>query len=334
MRLNAQVKGGFYPAHPEAIAHVLDHVRARGHTMILDPCCGKGEAIHQIGIILGQPAANVHAIELDALRVAAAKQLMPGSPVMGPADFIGADISNEAFGFAWVNPPFDDELGGGQRVEFIFLQRATAKLVSQGVMCLVCPARIAERGDVQKAMMSLYRDIAVVPFPEDFRPFNEVAVLGIKRSTPVDPSEMEWDPNPTPGVYAIPPMGEKPRRFKKNSFTEDELSRLMHASKARKILRPPAPPPMPRPPLQLPKGQRALLLAGGFLNRDLQLPGQDPIVIKASPQKEEFQKSRDEEEVIDARGKSSTKVTTIISERIVVCVRVIDTDGVIHTLRS
>ena len=335
MRLNAQVKGGFYPAAPEAVAHVLDYVRASGPTTILDPCCGRGEAIHQIGQLLGCPENQVCAIELDESRFAAAKALMPGGTLLGPADFLGCDVANESFGFAWVNPPFDDELGGGQRVEFLFLQCATRKLVKQGIMCLVCPARVADRDDVQKAMMGLYRDIAVIPFPEDHRPFNEVAVLGIKRSSPIDPTELEWAPLEQPPVYEIPPMGGIPKRFLKASYTMPELANAMARSSARKVLRPPSPRPTPRPPVQLNKGQRALVLASGHLNGALQLENDRPIVIKATPYKEDFQKSRDEEAMEDANGKyKGTKVTTVISERIVVAFRIIDTDGVIHTLRT
>jgi hypothetical protein len=55
MRLAAQLRGGFYPAPPEAVAHAATFLRPPVDQpfSILDPCAGEGAAIRQLGERLG-----------------------------------------------------------------------------------------------------------------------------------------------------------------------------------------------------------------------------------------------------------------------------------------
>src|SRR5205809_190974 len=57
MRLAAQMRGGFYPAAPEAVAHAAQRLRTptKANFTILDPCAGEGAALRQLGELLGCP---------------------------------------------------------------------------------------------------------------------------------------------------------------------------------------------------------------------------------------------------------------------------------------
>ena len=142
MRLAAAAKAGFYPASPVAIEGILKHIyladKSKDHT-IIDPCCGEGLAINQIAEGLGVPQSWVYAVELDLGRTKAAKANMPEAQVLGPASFMGTQISGYSFSLAYVNPPFDSELGGGRREEQSFVMRSTHLLGAKGVLVLVMP---------------------------------------------------------------------------------------------------------------------------------------------------------------------------------------------------
>ena len=63
MRLAAQAKCGFYPAHPTAIRELAKHLKCRppdpnkkyDTINILDPCAGKGMAIRDLAMGIGVP---------------------------------------------------------------------------------------------------------------------------------------------------------------------------------------------------------------------------------------------------------------------------------------
>ena len=335
MRLAAQVKGGFYPASPAAIEDLADCLKLAegGETFtLLDPCAGKGAAVAQLAGLLSIEEKHVHAIELDEKRSQELRALMPQAKVLGGTDFLGTEISLNSFSLCWCNPPFDDELGGGARVEYRFLSKATQLLVSQGIMVLVCPEHVTENRDVRMFLLTWFRDVTIVPFPEDHRPFGEVAVFGIKRSSPIEGAKLvdSWNSHVLPNrmQYTVPPAGG-PKKWKKAAFTSTELAIAMANSRLKRVMRAPPPMKVPSPGLQLSHGQRALVLAGGFLNRVLQKDGEPPIVIKANPYKEEYTKSVTEEE--DDAG--NNKTIRIIGQKILLRVRVLTPDGIIHDLK-
>ena len=68
MRMIAQVRLGYFPAPPEAMAELLKHLRVRppdpekksDTVCMIDPCCGKGAAIQQIAEGLGVLETQVY----------------------------------------------------------------------------------------------------------------------------------------------------------------------------------------------------------------------------------------------------------------------------------
>jgi hypothetical protein len=189
MRLAGQARLGYYPAAPEAITELVKHLRVRTadpekgqKALIIDPCCGEGRAIDQLREALGVEAEQTYVIELDAGRTERARLLLQGANVLGPASFLGVQISAQSFGLAYVNSLFDDEIGGGRREEQAFAERATRLLVPRGILVLVCPiGALCGNREFCSFLDASYDDVGVYKFPDGHRPYNEIVVIGRKR---------------------------------------------------------------------------------------------------------------------------------------------------------
>ncbi|REJ92477.1 MAG: hypothetical protein DWQ34_03395 [Planctomycetota bacterium] len=79
MRLAAQIKGGYYPAPPDAVAHCTAFLKPPrgGSFCLLAPCCGEGAALTQLAATLTVAADLVYCIELDPERKGHIALLMP-----------------------------------------------------------------------------------------------------------------------------------------------------------------------------------------------------------------------------------------------------------------
>lgn len=329
MRLAAQMRGGFYPAPPEAIAHAATFLRppVSQPFSILDPCAGEGGAIRQLGEALGCPEALTFAIELDDSRAEKLHTTLPESRVLAPASFFGCRASLNSFSFIWLNPPFDDGYAG-HRIEEQFLLTATDWLMPGGVMALVCPEDVVdEYSDARRHFARHYENCLIVPFPEAHRRFNEVIVLGHRRAK-LRAKESSWEIALAPRgfVYRIP-AGTGPRIFKKVEPTESELQQMLATSPLRSHLMAPTQTALPSPPLALGIGHVALLLASGHLDGLVQPPGKPPHVVRGTSRKHEF--VADVTDTENADGSTTTKTT--ISERIELVVRTVDLTGEVRT---
>ena len=132
MRLAAQMRGGFYPAPMEAIAHAASFLRPPPEPWtICDPCAGEGAAIKQLGDLLVCPQSMIYAIELDDNRAEKVRDTLPEAHVLAPASFFGCRATMNSFTMIFLNPPFDDNYTSG-RVETQFLQTATHWLKPNG----------------------------------------------------------------------------------------------------------------------------------------------------------------------------------------------------------
>lgn len=366
MRLQAQAKLGWYPAHPDAVRGIASYLeldaRKPGEVQLIDPCAGEGAAIALLADLLGVPRERAYAVELDAGRAAICKERLPNT--LGPASFLGTRITGMSFGLAYVNPPFDSEIGGGRREEQAFAEKATRLLVARGVLALVVPlgALLGNRPFCQ-FLDSRFEDIRVLAFPKHGRPYNEIVVLGRKRKVDLpmestaqrgDLHEMEihfrtycdWfdmlsvvgsttyqritsgrphGTEPMP-TYEVP-WAWKPNTFAKISYTEGELEAALATSPLNALLAEFTVPPPARPPLPLDKGHVALLLASGMLNGVVE--GVDgPHVVRGTAKKVEYISERSSTENQDS-GAVTEKV--VFSQKIVLTIRAVGEDGAIKT---
>jgi hypothetical protein len=338
MRLAAQARLGFYPAPPEAVAEAMKYIRGPAFELAcgLDPCAGEGEALAQLCRGLG---LRPYAIELDEKRAEDCHRNLTGEDLQGkvlaPASFFGCASSLLSFSLAWVNPPFDDEIGGGMRTEHTFLQRATQWLRPGGVLCFVIPDHVTQRWDVTDFLTQWYTRLATLPFPAEYRNYDEVIVFGIKRSKSIERhSEKAVEEGERLSLapdltlpYDIPP-GQPPKRFEKIELTEPEIAAEFAASPLRRWMAPPPEPPLPQPPLPLATGHLALLLAAGHLDGVVRPAGEPPHVVRGTAHKVTYTASVEETENQDG----SVTTRTITSEKILLTVRTAESDGTITTL--
>jgi hypothetical protein len=333
MRPEARLKCGFYPAPPDAIVHIAQYLRspADERFSILDPCAGQGEAIYQLARILDCDMRDVYACELDNGRADSLHNLLGtgGSRVVAPADFLGVSAPHKSFSLVWCNPPFDDEYGGGGRVEREFLEAATKLLRTRGIMVLVCPRNTAARYDIRNLFKCWYDDVYTLPFPDHCRKYNEVAVIGIKRAK----MESYWDRTDhdvfrdSPTFYDIPAGNGPGTRFVKIAMTDEELEAALEHSPLNDMLKPPVVGHVDSPPLELATGHLALLLASGHLDGLVQPPGELPHVVRGTARKAEYLKET--ERVEQKGGDVSYKHT--VGEKIELIIRAVDASGVIRT---
>jgi SAM-dependent methyltransferase len=345
--LAAQIRIGYYPAAPGAIDAMLRHLDAAPGATVLDPCCGKGAALGQLARGLRIPPGDVYGIELDAGRAGAAREAIPGANILGPASFAATRISYNGFSLAYVNPPFDDEIGGGGRIEATFLYRATALLKPGGVLALVLPERTFGHSEgIRGHLDAYYEDPEVYRFPEAHRPYRELCVLGVKRARPMPPRgytgrwEHRWERWRVDAYTALPelgagprltiPPGLTPRWWEQADYTEAQLVEAIERSPLNQLLEPPKPRPMPSPPLSLGEGHIGLLLVSGHINGLLEPPGGPAHVVRGSIRKEWVIAERTED--VDEKGCATIKERKV--ERQVPVVRLVDQSGEILTLEG
>jgi hypothetical protein len=148
-RLASVVKQGYFAAPPEAVSGILRHLKIpdpppgsqsrAGDINILDPCAGEAKALVQIAEGLGVSKGHAFAVELNARRAAVITESHPEVRLLGPCSFEATRISRQSLSMVFLNPPFDDEFGGGGREEVTFLRRSVDLLVPGGIVILVCP---------------------------------------------------------------------------------------------------------------------------------------------------------------------------------------------------
>jgi hypothetical protein len=328
MREASRLKMGYYPAPPEAIANAMQYLRAcPTNASMIDPCSGSGEACQQIASAMGMRYDHVYCVELDAARGQSCRELMPGANVLSPCAFEHTAISNESFGLVFENPPFDEQIGG-TRAELAFFARTPRLLVPGGVCLFVCPEHVAERYDFRKAWYVWFEDVACWRFPPEHRKFNEVFIVGRRRAKQ---RADDWDvPNfrmTYPLADILIPDAPGPKLFEKTALTDDELAAAVEDSPLLRLCEAQERTLMRRPPLALSVGHLALLLSSGQLDGLVCPPGGKPHVVRGTARKHEEVTEETTETDGDVR-----KTTTVLTERIRLVVRAVDSDGVIRNL--
>lgn len=270
MRLVAVAKKGFYPLAPECAGLIASRLKCTDGATIFDPCAGYGDAVARIAASAGISPERISAAELDERRADICKQRIPLGIVSGPVDFLGARLDGEA-SVAYINPPFDDELGGGGRVEMSFIDRGLRCLVTDGVMILVLPERVAQDNRLISVIRSRCNSVQGFYLPEKHRKYGEVVLFGRKLKRERNPELMRWCDLVHPRVEHLP-IYPVPRggmvTVTKQASTDQELMALLSNSEAKDLLKPSkrAAKRTLRPPTDLRKGHIAMLLASGCLD--------------------------------------------------------------------
>jgi hypothetical protein len=331
---------------------------------ILDPCAGEGKALVQLAEGLSVSPGRVFAIELNATRAARIAIAYPDVRLLGPCSFEATRITRHSFSLVYLNPPFDDEFGGGEREEVAFLRRATDVLVPGGILVLVCPVtQVFGAGRMCDTLDTWFDAIELYLFPDACRRYNECVVFGRRRKTALTDELIfkegiltrrgirrcyvapiaklarlgkaqfarwgygepdTWSRRGELDTWELP-LSPGPKLFEKTALTDEELERELARSPLYDALRQRNLSPIKRPPLSLNRGHTSLLLMTGML--DGYVPSTPPHVVRGLCTKtEKLQRTECHE---TPSGDAVTK--QVFSESPMPIVRAVWPDGIIRT---
>ena len=305
-RLGSQAKAGFYPT-PESVRGQLKQLLdLEEGARILDPCCGQGQTLAALAEGTG---AITYAIELDHDRATEARQRIDHL-LWGDA-LVEMRISPGAFGLLYLNPPYGYSLepeAQAQRLEALFLRRFQKTLHKDGWLVLVVPYTVLAA--CAPVLARHFTDLQVYAFPEEeFHTFHQCLVIGQKRSLVIKTkaAQLEQELNCIAGMapeiflatapqLAICterltiPAPKHPCTFRcsridpreaipqvrKSGLLEDLLTHDLAPGQCHSI----------RPLAPLKNGHLALMLAGGYMNGEIEMDGHR-LVIKGVVHKTE-----------------------------------------------
>lgn len=334
MRLAGQMKSGFYAVDPAVPVALADRLRVLkpDETNVIDPCAGEGVALGRLADALGIERERAYAVEVDEGRSEIVNHPDNGWNAQAPCSLFDLGCTPRSMSLVWCNPPFDDEAGGGERIEHQFLVRATDLLVAGGVMAFFCPSRLFDAWyrPTPQFFVREFEKIAVLEPDPEHRPYDEVLVVGTRRKRPYHDGKFDAPTIKLSGcdrTWDVPPA-KLPKRFDKCGLTPDEIERALRSSPLNSLTAVPEIAPPARPPLPLAKGHIALLLASGHLDGIVRPEGEPPHVVRGTARKVLC----DPEVTHDYNPETGgTKTVTTINERIQLVVRAIDADGELKT---
>lgn len=207
-RLEAQSKLLYYPTPLRVVELIASWFKADARARLVDPCCGKGEALAQFAQLVC-PEAETWGIEISYSRAIQAQKrlhtvLATSFYEMRPP----SRWSNAGVSLAFNNPPYDwssfEEVRNGQkkklRHEALFIEGVTPKIVAGGHQVIIVPRAIL--GDerllgseqisrVARHLLGWYENVIVLRFPdEEYARFKQVVILACaKRSQYAPPTK-------------------------------------------------------------------------------------------------------------------------------------------------
>jgi len=174
---------GYFPMPPHLMAPVCAYLRrpystGGGQIHIVDTCAGEGTALFALKDHLGADTV-ARAVELHEGRAAQAAALLGQVMVLQADALTGIDVSPEAFGLLWLNPPY--HLG---EFELEFLMTHTPLLRSGGVLCLVVPQPALRV--LAEYLAAWYTTVTCYQFPDtDYKAYKQVVLFGERKPSPL-----------------------------------------------------------------------------------------------------------------------------------------------------
>lgn len=191
-RLQAQANWEYVPTQNRIRQIIKSYLSfPEAGTTCLDPCCGPGDAMVDIC-----PDQHLFGLEIHTGRALEAKAKNFVKVLVGP--FEHCVISNRAFGFIHLNPPYDWVAGGGERYDELFLYRATNYLAPRGVMEYIVPTglfQISEAAGIRvfKFLLENFRDLQILKYPQpEYSEFKQLVILGVKKPSQPVTASLEW----------------------------------------------------------------------------------------------------------------------------------------------
>lgn len=208
-RLEAQSKLLYYPTPPSVVELIASWFKAEGKARLVDPCCGKGQALAQFAQLVN-PEAETWGIEISYSRAQDAKQLLDTVlatsfyDMRPPSRWTNASVS-----LAFNNPPYDwssfEEVRNGQkrklRHEVLFIESVTPKIVPGGHQVIIVPRGILgdktllgdeHESRIARHLAGWYEQVIVLRFPDgEYERFKQVVILACCKRSKYVPSTKE-----------------------------------------------------------------------------------------------------------------------------------------------
>jgi hypothetical protein len=304
-RIESQAKAGFYPT-PESVCELLrSKITYEDGARLLDPCCGKGVTLSR----LATADTTTCGIELSHERATEARTRL--NKVLWADALQEVRFSYQAFGLLYLNPPYDQAMnpdGKSQRMETHFLRHYLNALQLGGFLIFIIPYYIlADKGCAQALARNF--KVQVLGFPDDeFQAFKQCIVFGKRQRIFADQAEStelrlntlgRMDPDEfceeTASMESVAPVSihvpatVKPQAvFSTSRFDPDVgIPAIRKAGILQGVLEELAPRKKNfiRPLSMLENGHLALVLAGGFMNGEIEKDGKR-LVVKGIVKKE------------------------------------------------
>lgn len=315
------MKKGYFPLPTRVASMIACKLSAAPGATIFDPCAGEGDAVSRIARSARIAPECIVAAELDVGRSKTLRRNLPDSQVFEAVDFLGA-FHHGAASITYCNPPFDNELGGGGRIEWRFIDRAVDMTADGGVVVIVIPESVAVHHKTKDVLTSRLDRITAFAFPESDRKFGEIAIFGVKLAKHRQPLYVNFERYIKP--WAEVPTYEaaesqRPIRVRKIGYTEQELAVLLESSEASELMRPLSSgmAERTRSPMALRKGHIAMLLASGCMNGLVDTGGPDTHVVRGSSRKV----------TKTTEYKDDSGIRTVETERILLTVKAVTLSG-------
>ena len=330
MRLAAQAKMGYYPVSSATIAFVCKGIKIKdpAKVRILDPCCGRGGALRDLGQNLNIQKKNLYGIELDEKR---AEDAAEHANVSQGSFFDTRIVPVRSFSMAWVNPPYEDEISqgdGSKALELQFIKSIHTNVELGGLIILHMPADRVDEA-ITRAFIGICHGAKRIILPQEMRPYRETLLVGVKR--PLVETHV-WN-NSIEAVHDMPafvlPDGTKPRAFNKAAPTDTELLEEIPNASFWKVFTETKVRPKLRPVLPMGAGHIGLTLASGALDGMLCPKNCESHVVRGIAFKES-ELAKDETTEADDGRVTNTKT---YRENIKLKIRAVTRNGTIHEIK-
>jgi hypothetical protein len=304
-RIESQAKAGFYPT-PDSVCELLKtKITYEDGARLLDPCCGKGVTLSR----LATASTTTCGIELSHERATEARTRL--DKVLWADALQEVRFTYQAFGLLYLNPPYDQAMnpdGKSQRMETLFLRHYLNVLQLSGFLIFVIPYYVLANEGCAKAIARNFK-IQVLGFPEDeFQAFKQCIVFGKRQRIAAEQAEStelrlnklgRMDPEDfnaeVAALESVAPVSIHVPAAKKPlaAFSTSRFDPAMGIPVIRKagilqgVLEELAPRKKNfiRPLSMLENGHLALVLAGGFMNGEIEKDGKR-LVVKGIVKKE------------------------------------------------
>ena len=300
-RFASVAKMGFYATPLSVVESIKNHLKfPDGNEKIeglrlIDPCCGEGVSLSTIA--KDKSSASIYGNELQNERYAKASEKL--EHVLRCDALAELKTTTKAYSLLWLNPPYDNA-GDGERLEVKFLEAYSRLLTKNGLLVYIIPASSLRASS--NILLPQYKNINVYSFPkEEYESFKQIVVMAQKglphkdkleeNKQYLDAQAYEYyanrenlyevipDTDHIADDYAILPSKVSNDRFRffSNRLDKDEMYSIATKSKlfdqfigltVNHSLNTNI-----QPLTSLRKGHLAMLLAGGFLNGEIEKNG-------------------------------------------------------------